>query len=257
MLYVCNVEEASADKGNEYSAKVMARARRKAPRRSSFRPRSKARSRCCRRPSRRTISTPIGLAEPGLNRVIRAGYELLASRHLFHRSGRRKRAPGRSPEARARRRRQASSTRISKKASSAAETIAYDDYVALNGEAGARDAGKLRLEGKDYVVQGRRRPAFPLRQLSAAAMPDLLHYEDFAVGQDARTWRLSGDGGGDQYAFAREFDPQPFHLDEERAKASVLGGLWASGWHTCAHAHAHDGRWLSGPHRRHGLARSR
>jgi ribosome-binding ATPase YchF (GTP1/OBG family) len=34
-----------------------------------------------------------------------------------------------------------------------AETIAYDDYVANNGEAGARDAGKFRLEGKDYVVQ--------------------------------------------------------------------------------------------------------
>jgi ribosome-binding ATPase YchF (GTP1/OBG family) len=34
-----------------------------------------------------------------------------------------------------------------------AETIAYDDYVALSGEAGARDAGKLRLEGKDYVVK--------------------------------------------------------------------------------------------------------
>jgi hypothetical protein len=34
-----------------------------------------------------------------------------------------------------------------------AETIAYDDYVALNGEAGAKDAGKLRQEGKEYVVQ--------------------------------------------------------------------------------------------------------
>jgi ribosome-binding ATPase YchF (GTP1/OBG family) len=34
-----------------------------------------------------------------------------------------------------------------------AETIAYDDYVALQGESGAREAGKLRLEGKDYVVR--------------------------------------------------------------------------------------------------------
>lgn len=34
--------------------------------------------------------------------------------------------------------------------------------------------------------------------------------------------------------FAREFDPQPFHLDEEAAKTSMLGGLSASGWHTCA-----------------------
>lgn len=35
-------------------------------------------------------------------------------------------------------------------------------------------------------------------------------------------------------AFAREFDPQPFHLEEEAAKTSMLGGLAASGWHTCA-----------------------
>ena len=37
-------------------------------------------------------------------------------------------------------------------------------------------------------------------------------------------------------AFARQFDPQPFHLDEEAAKASLFGGLSASGWHTCAMA---------------------
>ena len=37
-------------------------------------------------------------------------------------------------------------------------------------------------------------------------------------------------------AFATQFDPQPFHLDEEAAKASVFGGLCASGWHTCAMA---------------------
>lgn len=36
--------------------------------------------------------------------------------------------------------------------------------------------------------------------------------------------------------FARQFDPQPFHIDEQAAKASVLGGLCASGWHTCAMA---------------------
>lgn len=40
----------------------------------------------------------------------------------------------------------------------------------------------------------------------------------------------------DIIAFATQFDPQPFHLDEEAAKASVFGGLCASGWHTCAMA---------------------
>lgn len=64
-------------------------------------------------------------------------------------------------------------------------------------------------------------------------MSDLLHYEDFAVGQEIALgpYHVSRD---EIVGFAREFDPQPFHLDEEAAKASVLGGLAASGWHNCA-----------------------
>ncbi|MGE0240386.1 MAG: MaoC family dehydratase [Parvibaculaceae bacterium] len=63
-------------------------------------------------------------------------------------------------------------------------------------------------------------------------MSDLLHYEDFTVGEsfDLGDYRVTAD---EIKAFAREFDPQFFHLDEERAKSSVLGGLSASGWHTC------------------------
>ena len=63
-------------------------------------------------------------------------------------------------------------------------------------------------------------------------MSDLLHYEDFTVGDsfDLGNYRVTSD---EIKAFAREFDPQFFHLDEERAKTSVLGGLSASGWHTC------------------------
>ncbi len=53
-----------------------------------------------------------------------------------------------------------------------AETIAYDDYVAFKGEAGAREAGRLRLEGKEYVVQGRRRHAFPLQCKLMALQPN-------------------------------------------------------------------------------------
>jgi ribosome-binding ATPase YchF (GTP1/OBG family) len=94
----------------------------------------------------------MGLHETGLARVIRAGYELL---HLitFFTVG--------PKEARA------WTVEVGSKAPQAAgeihsdfergfiraETIAYDDYVALNGESGARDAGKLRQEGKDYVVK--------------------------------------------------------------------------------------------------------
>ncbi len=61
----------------------------------------------------------------------------------------------------------------------------------------------------------------------------MLHYEDFHEGQsfDLGTYHVSRE---EIIGFAREFDPQPFHLDEEAAKSSVLGGLAASGWHNCA-----------------------
>jgi len=59
------------------------------------------------------------------------------------------------------------------------------------------------------------------------------YLEHFAVGQIYNTGRLKIDA--DQIkAFARQFDPQPFHLDEEAAKNSVFSGLAASGWHTAA-----------------------
>jgi acyl dehydratase len=64
-------------------------------------------------------------------------------------------------------------------------------------------------------------------------MADLLHYEDFAAGvtRDLGNYRVTAD---EIIAFAREFDPQPFHLDEAEGRASVLGALAASGWHSCA-----------------------
>ena len=59
-----------------------------------------------------------------------------------------------------------------------------------------------------------------------------LYWEDFAVGEvrDLGTIRPTRE---EIIAFAQQFDPQPFHLDEEAARASVFGGLCASGWHTC------------------------
>jgi acyl dehydratase len=64
-------------------------------------------------------------------------------------------------------------------------------------------------------------------------MSRLYFFEDFAVGQVFGTGRLRIDA--DQIkAFARQFDPQPFHLDEEAAKSTVFRGLAASGWHTAA-----------------------
>ena len=61
------------------------------------------------------------------------------------------------------------------------------------------------------------------------------YWEDFAVGQVRDLGSISATRE-DIIAFARQFDPQPFHLDDEAAKASVFGSLCASGWHTCAMA---------------------
>ena len=62
---------------------------------------------------------------------------------------------------------------------------------------------------------------------------NLRHYEDFPVGEAVTSgaYLVTVD---EIKEFAREFDPQPFHLDEEAAAKSVLGGLCASGWHSCS-----------------------
>jgi len=63
-------------------------------------------------------------------------------------------------------------------------------------------------------------------------MKELLHFEDFPVGEvlEFGNYLVTAE---EIREFAREFDPQPFHVDEEAAKASLLGGLSASGWHVC------------------------
>ena len=64
-------------------------------------------------------------------------------------------------------------------------------------------------------------------------MSELLHYEDFSEGQEIALGPYTVTAE-EIVAFAREFDPQPFHLDAAAARASLLGGLAASGWHSCA-----------------------
>jgi len=67
----------------------------------------------------------------------------------------------------------------------------------------------------------------------APERPDRLYLDDFHVGQHftSATHLIDSE---EIKAFARQFDPQPFHLDEETARSSVFGGLAASGWHTAA-----------------------
>jgi acyl dehydratase len=62
----------------------------------------------------------------------------------------------------------------------------------------------------------------------------MLHFEDFAVGQKLALDTHYDVTREEIVAFAREYDPQPHHLDEEAARATMLGGLAASGWHVCA-----------------------
>jgi hypothetical protein len=93
----------------------------------------------------------LGLKEPGLDRLIRAGYDLLNLVTFFTAGPKEARAwtitrGTRGPQA-------AGVIHTDfERGFIRAETISYKDYVTLGGEAGARDAGKLRLEGKEYVV---------------------------------------------------------------------------------------------------------
>ena len=94
----------------------------------------------------------IGMTEPGLNRVIRAGYELLNLQSYFTAGVKEVRAWTISVGASAPRAAAAIHTDF-EKGFIRAEVIAYDEFIKYSGEAGAKDAGKWRLEGKDYIVQ--------------------------------------------------------------------------------------------------------
>ncbi len=151
VLYVCNVEEASADKGNAQSEVVKGQAASEGA--VAVVVSAKIESEIAILPSAEQTDylEAVGLSEPGLNRVIRAGYDLLHLVTFFTVGPKEARAwtienGTKAPQA-------AGVIHTDfEKGFIRAETIAYDDYVAFRGEAGARDAGKFRLEGKDYVV---------------------------------------------------------------------------------------------------------
>ncbi len=94
----------------------------------------------------------LGVEEPGLNRIIRAGYRLLGLQTFFTAGPKEVRAWTVSQGATALQAAGVIHTDF-ERGFIRSETIAYDDYVAGKGEAGAREAGRLRLEGKDYVVR--------------------------------------------------------------------------------------------------------
>jgi hypothetical protein len=151
VLYVCNVEEAAADKGNEFSAKVFARAREEGAEAVVVSAKIESEIAVLPVADQKDYLEAVGLEEPGLNRVIRAGYELLHLVTYFTVGPKEARAWTIEKGTKAPQAAGVIHTDF-EKGFIRAETIAYDDYVAFKGEAGAREAGKFRLEGKEYVV---------------------------------------------------------------------------------------------------------
>jgi GTP-binding protein YchF len=151
VLYVCNVDEASAAADNAYSRQVEERARQEGAVAVVISAKIESEIAVLPLEERAEYLSAIGLAEPGLDRLIRAGYALLDLVTYFTVGPKEARAwtitrGTKAPQA-------AGTIHTDfERGFIRAETIAYDDYVACRGEAGAREAGKLRLEGKDYVV---------------------------------------------------------------------------------------------------------
>ncbi|MGP0061684.1 MAG: redox-regulated ATPase YchF [Beijerinckiaceae bacterium] len=151
VLYVCNVEEASADHGNRFSEAVAARAAEEGAACVVVSARIESEIAVLPAEDQKDYLEAVGLTEPGLNRVIRAGYGLLHLITYFTVGPKEARAWTIAAGTKAPQAAGVIHTDF-EKGFIRAETIAYDDYVACDGEAGAREAGKFRLEGKDYVV---------------------------------------------------------------------------------------------------------
>ena len=152
VLYVCNVDEGSAANGNKFSNAVEEKAKREGAGVVVISARIEEEVAQLPESERAEFLSSMGLEEPGLNRLIRAGYKLLGLITFFTAGPKEARAWTETKGSRAPQAAGVIHTDF-EHGFIRAETIAYPDYVANNGEAGARDAGKFRLEGKEYVVQ--------------------------------------------------------------------------------------------------------
>jgi len=152
VLYVCNVSEDDAATGNALTEKVFAKAKTEGAQAVIVSAAIESELVSMPLEDRGEFLESLGLSETGLARVIRAGYELLGLQTFFTVGPKEARAwtvhkGAKAPQA-------AGEIHTDfEKGFIRAETTAFADYVALGGEAGARDAGKLRQEGKEYVVQ--------------------------------------------------------------------------------------------------------
>ncbi len=152
VLYVCNVEEDAAADGNAHSAKVFEKAKSENANAVIVSAAIEAELIGMDMDDRLVFLEEMGLHETGLARIIRAGYELLDLITFFTVGPKEARAwtvrkGAKAPEA------AGVIHSDMERGFIRAETIAYDDFDSLGGESAARDAGKLRQEGKDYLVQ--------------------------------------------------------------------------------------------------------
>jgi ribosome-binding ATPase len=152
VLYVCNVDEGDAASGNEMSARVIGKAAAEGAKAVIISAAIEAEIATMPAADRAEFLADLGLKETGLSQIIKAGYDLLHLITFFTAGPKEARAwtvgkGAKAPEA-------AGVIHTDfERGFIRAETIAYDDFLACGGEAGARDKGKLRSEGKDYVVQ--------------------------------------------------------------------------------------------------------
>ncbi len=152
VLYVCNVEEEAAAEGNDFSARVFAKAKADGANAVIVSAAIESELVGMEPDERMVFLEELGLHETGLTRIIRSGYDLLHLLTFFTVGPKEARAwtvhaGAKAPDA------AGEIHSDMQRGFIRAETIAYDDYVALNGENGAKEAGKLRQEGKEYQVQ--------------------------------------------------------------------------------------------------------
>jgi len=153
VLYVCNVNEEDAAQGNDLTAKVQEMASAQGAQMVVICASIESEiAQLDSEEDKAEFLETMGLEEPGLNRIIAAGYKLLDLQTYFTAGPKETRAWTIPVGAKAPQAAGVIHTDF-EKGFIRAETIAFDDYIAGNGEQGAKDAGKMRQEGKEYTVQ--------------------------------------------------------------------------------------------------------
>ncbi|MDR1026710.1 MAG: redox-regulated ATPase YchF [Lactobacillus sp.] len=153
VLYVCNVDEASAATGNQYSASVFEKAKAEDAKAVIISAAIESEVAQLENVEEKNMFLEsLGLEETGLSKIIRAGYELLGLQTYFTCGVKEVRAWTFAKGYKAPQCAGVIHTDF-EKGFIRAETIAYDDFVSLGGEQPAKEAGKMRAEGKEYIVK--------------------------------------------------------------------------------------------------------